>query len=203
MSITSYATLQTSIGNWLNRPDLTSVIPEFIGAAEEFFKNDVRLKKLVTDDFTISSDALAVPANFDVLESWYYDGPTYFGPIEIVGADDLGTLKGRYGSSGVPRYAAIQDGKFRFAPAPDGSYSTKIAYWRSLGTVADGTSWLFDEAPYLYLFKSLEAAAPFLKDDNRVPVWAREVETRIEQIRRKTGEEQFSGTLRRHFRPIG
>ena len=30
MAITTYSELKTAVGNWLNRDDLTSVIPDFI-----------------------------------------------------------------------------------------------------------------------------------------------------------------------------
>ena len=42
MAITTYAELKSSIANWLNRDDLTSVIPDFISLAEAQIARDVR-----------------------------------------------------------------------------------------------------------------------------------------------------------------
>ncbi len=47
MAITSYSTLQTSIGDWLNRADLTAVIPDFITLAEAQFNRNIRHRKMV------------------------------------------------------------------------------------------------------------------------------------------------------------
>lgn len=203
MAITSFATLKTEIADWLNRSDLTAVIPSFIGAAEEQLKNDPRLRKLKSAAFSITSDDIAVPTDFLSLDSWYHDSSPYFGPIEIVGADALPGIKQQFGTSGVPSHAAIIDGKFRFAPAPSGTFSTKMVYWRSLGSAEAGTSWLFTENPYLYMYAALVAAAPYLKDDSRVMVWKQEVADRIAAIDIKTEREHFGGTMRRQFRPIG
>ena len=37
MAITTYAELKTAVGDWLNRSDLDSVIPNFISLAEAQF----------------------------------------------------------------------------------------------------------------------------------------------------------------------
>ena len=42
MAITTYAELKTAIANWLNREDLTSVIPDFISLAEADFNRKLR-----------------------------------------------------------------------------------------------------------------------------------------------------------------
>lgn len=201
--ITNNATLETEVGNWLNRSDLAADIPAFIDAAEKEFAQDTRLRKLVSAAFSITADDVAVPADFRILQSWEYDGPSYHGPIQIVGADQIGALQARHGETGVPAFAAIIDGKFRFAPAPDGTYATRMTYWKDLGSVALGTSWLFDTDPYIYLYGALAQASPFLKDDARVPVWMQMLEQRIEKVRLSTQEEHFSGTMVRRRKPIG
>ena len=42
MAISTYAELKTSIANWLDRSDLTDVIPDFIALAETRHKRDFR-----------------------------------------------------------------------------------------------------------------------------------------------------------------
>ena len=42
MAITTYAELKSSIANWLNRDDLTAVIPDFIALAEAQIARDIR-----------------------------------------------------------------------------------------------------------------------------------------------------------------
>lgn len=201
--ITNNATLETEVGNWLNRSDLSADIPAFIDAAEKEFAQDTRLRKLASAAFSITADDLATPADFRILQSWEHDGGTYYGPIEVVGADQIARLKAETSLTGVPAYAAIIDGRFRFAPAPDMTYATRMTYWKDIGSVALGTSWLFDTDPYIYLYGALVQASPFLKDDNRVAVWAAMLDQRIDKVRLSTQEEHFSGTMVRRRKPIG
>ncbi len=42
MSITTYSELKTAVANWLNRDDLTAVIPDFISLAEADMDRKVR-----------------------------------------------------------------------------------------------------------------------------------------------------------------
>jgi hypothetical protein len=198
-TLTSYAGLQTAIKGWLDRFDVDAIA--FITLAEASLARDPRLKRLKSDTFTIDAAEENVPADFHLLQSWYLDGPTYYGPIEIVSADQLSVQKAALGTTGAPRYAAILDGKFRFAPEPDTTYSTKIAYWKTLGSASAGTSWLFTAAPDIYLYASLVEGAPYVGKDPSM--WAARLEAEIEKLRLETWETHWSGTMVRRPRAIG
>lgn len=47
MTITSYATLQSEIASWLNRDDLSSIIPTFIQFVESDVNSRLRHQKMV------------------------------------------------------------------------------------------------------------------------------------------------------------
>lgn len=201
--ITSYATLQTSVANWLNRTDLTAPVKEFIQLAEAEFKRDDKLRKLQDrGTFTISADGQDLPSDYQSLESWWHDGETYYGEIETVGAEQLGTLKVRMGVSGVPRYAALVDGSVWFAPEPDGSYETRMIYWRTITDLSDTntTNWLLDAHPDVYLFGALVQAAPFLKDDMRLPLWQAQLDRAKAGVHLATQNAQWSGSMKRASR---
>lgn len=203
--ITNYATLQTAIANWLNRSDLTTAIPEFIQIAEARFRADERCRKLEDGGaFVISADGEALPSDLMSIESWYHDGPTYFGPIDVVPANELGARKGSH-PSGAPAAAALIDGLAYFAPAPDGAYNTRMTYWRTVEPlgVSTSTNWLLDDHPDVYLFGALAETAPFLKDDERVALWETKAEAALNRLSKATQNKQFGGSLRRSFRPIG
>lgn len=205
MAITSYATLQAAVADTLNRTSLTDQIKVFIQLAEVGLRKDKRVRKLKHASFSITGDDLALPTDLKVLEAWHHDGPTYFGAIETVPIDLLGTIKARRGTTGVPEYAAIVAGKAYFAPAPSTTYATKMSYWRKIDTLSDSTTtnWLLDEHPDIYLYAALVHAAPFLKDDERIPVWAGLLEGLIEELHRQVSDEMYTGSLRRQFEPIG
>ena len=204
--VTTYQELQDHIADTLIRTDLTTPIKTFIQLAEASFKRDKRVRKLTNrGTFSISADGSALPSDFHSLESWYHDGPTYYGPIEIVNADMIGQLKGKTGTTGPPAHAAIVDGLARYAPEPDGTYSTQMTYWAKVSSLSTGntTNWLLDDHPDIYIYGSLVHTAPYLKDDARVAIWQSLLESALEQLDRATEDAMFSGTLTRQFRPIG
>jgi hypothetical protein len=69
MSITTYSELKTSIANWLDRSDLTSVIPDFIMLAEKQMERTVRHHKMIErSSGALDSQYSAVPA--DWISNW-------------------------------------------------------------------------------------------------------------------------------------
>lgn len=216
--ITSYSTLQTEVANRLNRGDLTDDIPGFIQSFEDWARHDERLWKL-SDRSTIqvSADGLALPSDFVKLESWYHDTTTYMGPITIVPADEIARIKASHGRTGVPQFAAITQGRVRFAPTPDATYDTKMTYWRRFLRLSDtqASNYLITDMPAIYLYGALLESAPFLKNDDRIPTWERRLYggvqpdgTRVKGLIELFEESQQrqmygGGTLQRRFPPIG
>ena len=204
--VTDYASLQTHVADTLNRGDLTGVVPNFIQQFEAQAKRDFRLRKLSDrGTFAVSADGLAMPTDFYSLESWYHDGSTYFGPISIVTPDQIGKLKGSYGATGVPQFAALVDKVARFAPVPDASYDTQMVYWRTIVSLSatNTTNWLLLAAPDIYIYGALVESAPYLKDDSRLALWQNLLEQRIEALHLATVDAQFGGSIQRTYTPIG
>jgi len=204
--VTDYATLQAHVADTLNRSDLTGVVPNFIQQFEAQAKRDFRLRKLSDRGIvSISADGLVLPSDFYSLESWYHDGATYFGPIGIVGPDQIGSLKGAYGNSGVPQFASIVDGRVNFAPEPDSTYDTRMVYWRTVVDLSatNTTNWLLTAAPDIYIYGALVESAPYLKDDSRMTLWQSLLEQRIEALHLATVDAQFGGSIQRTYTPIG
>lgn len=204
--VTTYSELQSHVADTLNRTDLTTPITTFIQMAEQSLNRDIRVRRLVDHGIlSVTGDDTVLPSAFSSVESWYHDGPTFRGPIEIVNPDMIGQLKRRHGATGTPAFAAIIEGVARYAPAPNGTFSTEFVYWEKVPslTVSATTNWLLDDHADIYIYAALAETAPYLKDDNRIQVWERQLEKRIEQLHRETEDERFSGTLRRQFKPIG
>ena len=205
--VTDYSTLQAHIADTLNRSDLTSVIPNFIQQFESQAKDDHRLRRL-TDrgNFSISADGVSLPSDLYSLESWYHDGSTYFGPITIVGADQIGSLKGSHGDSGVPQYASITANRARFAPEPDGTYTTKMTYWQTVSNLSatNTTNWLLTTRPDIYLYGSMIEAHIYLKDAEKEARDMARLERLIEAHHLAAVDNQFGGNIGgRQYAPIG
>jgi len=203
--ITSYATLKTEVANWLNRDDLVDDIPTFIQLAEQTLERDWRTRKLQDrGTFTVSADGDTLPSDFDSMEAWYHDGPTYYGEIEIVGAEVVQRYNQQYGPTGVPKVAAITGSTIRYGPAPDTSYSTLMTYWRKILPLSDSQAdnWLLLDSPDIYLYGTLVEAEPFLHNDARVQLWISKLTSAMDSLSAEAQRRQFSGTMRRRARRV-
>jgi len=60
-----------------------------------------------------------------------------------------------------------------YAPTPDADYPFEVLYYELPPLLDDvvQTNWLTDYAPQLLLYGTLLEATPFLKNDERIPVW--------------------------------
>jgi hypothetical protein len=202
--ITDYASLQTQIENVLNRDDIDADAPLLIQLAEQALARDERCRKLqYKGTFSIAAEGDSLPADYDHLEDWYHDGPTYYGPIEIVPANVLPIYNAKYGGSGVPRVAAVIEGAVYYGPSTDGAYSTTMSYWRKILPLSttQTTNWLLLDSPDIYLFAALAEAEPFLKNDSRVALWQSKLERALEMLDSETKRKQFSGKMVRRIRP--
>lgn len=58
-------------------------------------------------------------------------------------------------------------------PTPDAAYPIEIIYYQQPPLLDDTnqTNWLTDYAPNALLYRALLEATPFLKNDERIPVW--------------------------------
>ena len=173
MSISTYAELQTAIGNWLDRSDLTSRIPEFISIAESHIAQDVRIRDMVKRVTSSTS-------------SQYTDLPTDLLEIDNIQINSTDKLVLDYltpeqiderkmgSSTGTPKVYTIIGTQFQLAPAPDTTYTVEIAYYAKYAAFsADAdTNNLLSNHPEIYLYGALMAAEPFLGIDQRVQTWA-------------------------------
>ena len=70
-------------------------------------------------------------------------------------------------------YADYNYDNWLIAPTPDEAYPMEILYYELPPLLDDvnQTNWLSEYAPQLLLYGTLVEATPFLKNDERIPVW--------------------------------
>jgi hypothetical protein len=208
MAITSYSTLQTTVGDWLNRSDLTTVIPDFITLAEAQFNRTLRHRKMVERaTATLDTEYSAMPA--DWLESIRYQINT--NPItvmEFVSPDQAALLKGAYSTSGKPIFYSQIGQQFQVIPAPDSgsAYTGELTYYAKIPALSAGntSNWLLVDSPDIYLYGALLQSAPYLQDDQRLSVWAAIYQRLIEDL--KVSDERSrmaTSALRMRARSFG
>ena len=173
MALGTYSDLQTAIGNWLDRSDLTSYVTDFISLAEQSIYQTLRVPEMESAlNVTISGGIIAVPADLIELKSAYIDGSS----TQPLQRTSVGFLYERYptrSSQGLPKYIAREGASFVFGPYPDADYTVKGIYYARPPALSNSntSNFLTTDYPNLLLYGSLVEARGFLHDDPRVAMW--------------------------------
>ena len=186
MSISTYAELKTAVASWLNRTDLTSVIPDFITLAETDIRQDVRvqaMEQLATG--TLTGETLAHPTRFLearrlVVASEVYD---YVTPTKY---DEL-TDSAVFTSIGQTFY--ILGGL-------DGDAYSLIYYQAFAALSADSdTNWLLTNAPDVYLSAACRHGASYLKDAADEQRFGQRYAGAVARLNQQQAKSSFGGQL--------
>ena len=196
MSITTYDELKSTIADFLNRDDLTSVIPTFISLAEADMNRKVRHWRLA-DRAVAVADAryIALPANFIEAQRIMLTSPAVQ-RLEMITQSDLMDRRSVDDTAKKPAYYSIVDGAFELYPQPDQSYDLEIVYYERLDSLSASitTNWMLEYSPDAYLYGSLLHAAPYLAEDGRVQVWASLYKNAIDGINLEDDKAKASGS---------
>ena len=174
MALDTFTGLKTTKADYLNRDDLTSIIPSFISIAEAKFNRKLRVRQMIKRaEAQIETAFFAYPA--DWLQAKEFQLNT--NPIVRLGfvteaqGDEL--KAGRFTAAGQPLYYTITGSQLEFIPSPDTTYSAELTYYAKIPALSDSntSNWLLAYAPDLYLYGALMEASPYLKDDERLAVW--------------------------------
>lgn len=175
MALSTYAELKTSIGDWLNRSDLTSVIPDFISLAEAQIERTLRARQMIVRaNASFDAQYGAVPSDFLETKSLKLTSTNPQTPLEFLSIDALDQKAAEYTASGKPRFFGVVGGQLRIVPTPDSTYTTELTYYAKLSklSTSNTSNWLLASSPDIYLYGSLLQAAPYLQDDARIQTWA-------------------------------
>ena len=196
MALSTYAELKTSIGDWLNRSDLTSVIPDFISLAEAQIERTLRARQMIVRA-NASYDAQygAVPSDFLETKSLKLTSTNPQTPLEFLSIDALDQKAAEYTASGKPRFFGIVGGQLRIVPTPDATYTTELTYYAKLAKLSSSntSNWLLASSPDIYLYGSLLQAAPYLQDDARIQTWATLYERALNDLQTADDRSASSG----------
>ena len=198
MAITTYSELKTAVADFLNRSDLTTAIPNFIALAEASLNRRMRAPEMVTRA-TVTVDAEYENRPADWLETIRYQINT--NPItvlEFVTPQEASIQQTKFSASGVPMFFSTVGTQFQHVPAPDGSYTGELMYYARVSGLSDAntSNWLLTANPDIYLYATLVQSAPYLKEDERIGVWAGILdrlmaEYEVAEQRAKTGSSRL------------
>ncbi len=170
MTIASYSDLQTAIGSWIARGDLTSNIPDFITLFEGAANRRLRLRGQETAaTLTPSSGVATLPTDYLAWRRVTWTGSTNC-ELEYVHPSYLHALYPT-AAADTPRLFTIEGSTLTVRPSNDTAltfdYFAKISALSGTNT----SNWLLTAAPDLYLFGSLAEAHGFVKDPDSLGLW--------------------------------
>jgi hypothetical protein len=175
MALSTYTELKTSIGDWLNRSDLTTAIPDFISLAEAQIERTLRTRQMIVRaNASFDAQYGAVPSDFLETKSLKLTSTNPQTPLQFLSIDALDNEATNYTASGKPKFFGVVGGQFRIVPTPDANYTTELTYYAKLTKLSSSvaSNWLLASSPDIYLYGALLQAAPYLQDDARIQTWA-------------------------------
>lgn len=199
MGITNYGELKTAIADFLNRDDLTSVIPTFVALAEADMLRDQRMRSWRSENratSSISDRYSALPSDFQEMIRFNISTSEGWERLTLMSQADMADKRSFGDTAGKPAYYAITAGEIELFPTPDEAYTTELVYhsrFTELSADAD-YNWVLTYFPDAYLYGSLLHTAPYLSDDNRIAVWASLYQAALDAIQADTTSSKYGGT---------
>ena len=193
MALANYTDLQASVADFLNRADLTNVIPDFITLTEADMNRSLRVREMsVRTRAPISEQYVKLPVDFLGMRNIeLVTNPVT--PLEYRNMQNLDLYRAS-DATGKPVYYSITQNNIEFAPVPDAEYTLEIVYYQKIPALVDNaTNWLLDTHPDAYLYGSLMQSAPYLQADERIGIWAGKYNQIKEQITASDEKAKFSG----------
>jgi len=210
MALTTYAELQTTIANFLDRTDLTATIPDFIAMAEASFNRTIRQPQMITknDSFSISSQYTTLPTDtLEIIRIVVDVQPVI--TLEYLTPEEISERRVGLSGTGKPYYFTVVGGttnQLEVLRSPDDTYTTSIVYYTKIAALSDSatSNWLLTNHPDIYVYGTLAEAEPYLKDDERVSLWLSLLEKALGDLRLQGEREMHSGSsLRMRSRVLG
>ena len=196
MALSTYAELKTSIGDWLNRSDLSATIPDFISLAEAQIERTLRTRQMIVRaNASFDQQYGAVPSDFLEVKSLKLTSTNPPTPLSFLTIDLLDEQSSSYTASGKPKFFGVVGNQLRILPTPDSTYTTELTYFAKLTKLSNSvtTNWLLTSSPDIYLYGALLQAAPYLQDEARIQTWATLYERALNDLRTADDRGASSG----------
>jgi hypothetical protein len=208
VALDTFTGLTTAVADWLNRADLTSQVPDFVRLFEAQAERNLRTREMIARaTTTLDAQYTQLPVDFLALVNVQLNGTTPARPaLNYAPMSEIDRIRSEAPNGGRPTDYTIVGANLEVAPVPDTSYTIEIAYYQKLTrlSVSNQTNWLLTAHPDLYLYGTLMQAAPYLKDDARVQMWAAAMTQLYEDIRIADERATKGGhPLKMRIRPYG
>ena len=180
----TFDSLQTDMRQYLERgtsvdPTVFDQIPRLINLAERQLANSLKILgfvKVVTDTLGIGQSVIAKPNRWrDTISINFGVGTTQRRtPLFLRSYEYMRRYWPDEDLTSQPKFYGDYDYyNWLIAPSADFAYPFEVNYWElpALLDATNQTNWSSDFAPNALLHGSLLQATPFLKNDERIPIW--------------------------------
>lgn len=192
----TYSELKSAIADFLNRQDLTSVIPTFIQLCEADLNRSVRHRLMLTRaTATLDTPFTALPNDFLEAKNVQLNSEPVTS-LQYVTMEHADLLRaGLYQTSAKPKYYTLVGNTLEAVPNPDNEYTIELVYYKQIPALSDSntSNWLLASYPDVYLYGALMQAAPYLKDDERIAVWGPLYRQFISDLNLSSDKAEVSG----------
>ena len=178
-AVMTYDSLVSDISSYLERTDAATLakIPTFIMLAEQVIASQIKfLGNLtpMTSTMTASQPIIDKPARWHKTVSMNVTVAGEKRPVLLRKYEYLREFWPNPTDTDVPQYYADYDyTHWLVAPTPDDDYVFEVLYYERIQPLdsSNQTNWFTIYAPQALLYGTLLQAMPFLKNDERIPMW--------------------------------
>jgi hypothetical protein len=195
-NFTNYTGFKAMVADWLDRPDLTNIIPTFITMGEYRLQRELRIRQMLvvaTAQTTANDTTVGLPTNYlemrDIhLETTPIQNLKYYAPNTFYSNT-------RIKEAGKPMAYSIIGAEMQLSPIPDDSYTLQMLYYAKPTVLSDSNSSnvFLANTPDLLLYATLLEAEPYLKKDARVQTWATMYERALSALNVADSSGQYGG----------
>jgi hypothetical protein len=204
MALGTFTELKDAVADWLDRSDLTARIPDFIALAEARISRDLRIRPMEVRSIMYTTSGqkyFNLPGGYIQMRNIQLNtNPTQ--PLEYITPEMLDRLYGS-NTTGKPKAYTLIGDEIQLSPIPDSAYELEMAFYEKFTALGDGTSgtvttnYLTKNAPDVLLYGALMEAEPFIKNDERIPVWLNGYSNAIDKLQKADQRDRHSGSAMR------
>lgn len=199
MALSTYSELQATVANYLNRDDLTTLIPTFITLTENRLNRELRVRANMVRATTTTTAGQAfydLPTDLIELRNITYDNNSQSHALRYLSPESVSR---EYGTvlSGQPRAYTNLGNDLKLTPVPDAAYTISINYYSQLRSLGDSvpTNDVLTEYPSLYLYGSCLEGAIYLNDTDQTNRFGSVFQKALDDVQRAEEAARYSGTV--------
>jgi hypothetical protein len=178
-AVMTYDTLVADVQSYLERTDAATVdkIPTFIMLAEQVIANDIKfLGNLTVQESNMiqGQPIIDKPARWRKTVSMNVTVAGKKRPVLLRKYEYLREYAPDPTDENIPKFYADYDyTHWLVAPTPADDYTFEVLYYERVQPLdsSNQTNWFTIYAPQAMLYGTLLQAMPFLKNDERIPMW--------------------------------